>query len=105
MFKYFAKFAKKYAIPILVLSAVVFFIFFRLSIVNQIWSDRSLPPEPDDSFAYVAGVKTVGDSGYYFFDFIYGLGIIMTICFIYLGKRFFYLSALLAISAILMFTR
>lgn len=60
--------ASKYSF-LLVIIAIVFFILMRLNTIDQIWSNRLLPPEPDDSFAYVAGIKSIGDTGQYLFDF------------------------------------
>lgn len=37
----------------------------------MIWENRFLPPEPDDSFSYVSGIKIIGDNGSYFSNLEY----------------------------------
>ena len=46
-------------------SAAIFFVFWKFFLIGILWSDRAIPPEPDDSYEYVAHIASVSrcDSG------------------------------------------
>lgn len=45
--------------------AAIFFVLWKFFLIGILWSDRSIPPEPDDSYEYVAHIASVShcDSG------------------------------------------
>jgi hypothetical protein len=62
---------KKYASSLVILSVLVLFILFRLYIIDRLWDERVIPPEPDDSFGYIARIRIIGDTGSFFYDLKY----------------------------------
>jgi hypothetical protein len=42
-----------------VLASIVFFLFWKLFLVGILWNGRAIPPEPDDTYTYIADIAAV----------------------------------------------
>lgn len=44
-----------------IIAASVFFIVWKFFLIGVMWEGRSIPPEPDDSFQYIANIASVSE--------------------------------------------
>lgn len=44
-----------------IIAAIVFFVIFKFWLIGVMWDGRSIPPEPDDTYQYVAHIASVID--------------------------------------------
>ena len=43
------------------IGAIVFFILWKFFLIHILWQDRAVPPEPDDSYNYIAQITSIAD--------------------------------------------
>lgn len=72
------------------IGAVVFFILWKFFLIHILWQDRSIPPEPDDSYNYISQITAIADcKGFHFCPYL-GVSMEDSTGFVYLSYRLFF---------------